>query len=44
VVLEGVSSSSTQGDAAFPLLLARMGFAVSQDATTTVVRAPSDWT
>lgn len=40
VVLEGVGSDSSQGDAAFPLHLRAMGCTVLQDATSTVVWAP----
>ena len=40
VVLEGVGSQSTQGDAGFPALLARMGAQCEQSAHSTIVRPP----
>jgi pentafunctional AROM polypeptide len=40
VVLEGVGRCSTQGDAAFPLLLARMGCDVQQEDFRTFVSGP----
>jgi hypothetical protein len=41
VLLEGVGSSSTQGDAGVPALLARMGAEVQQGAGDTLVRGPA---
>jgi pentafunctional AROM polypeptide len=41
VTLEGVGSSSTQGDAGFPRLLGLMGATVSQTVTETTITGPS---
>ena len=40
VVLAGVGSASTQGDAAFPMLLQRMGCIVEQSASSTTIDPP----
>jgi pentafunctional AROM polypeptide len=40
VLLEGVGTDSSQGDAGFPLLLRGMGCSVEQSATTTTVVGP----
>lgn len=41
VILDGVGSRSVQGDASFPLLLAKMGCSVTQEERRTIITGPA---